>query len=90
MTCFASHGRELKLTEYPDLFASVEDEREWGLGSLQLLADYFTIEDPRSFEPDELEMDLSVPIGEMTIRGILDRMETVTEPDSHGSSASSL
>ena len=70
---------ELKSTEYPDLFESVEDEREWGLSALSLLADYFTIEDPTSFEPDELELDLKVPIGEMTIRGILDRMETVTE-----------
>jgi putative RecB family exonuclease len=70
---------ELKSTEYPDLFESVEEEREWGLSALSLLADYFTIEDPTSFEPDELELDLKVPIGEMTIRGILDRMETVTE-----------
>jgi putative RecB family exonuclease len=81
---FRQSWAELKLTEYPDLFESVEEEREWGLGSLQLLADYFTVEDPTSFEPDELEMDLSVAIGEMTIRGILDRMETVTEVDSHG------
>ncbi|MDA2979511.1 MAG: PD-(D/E)XK nuclease family protein [Actinomycetota bacterium] len=81
---FRQSWSELKLTEYPNLFESVEDEREWGLGSLQLLADYFTIEDPTSFEPNELEMDLRVPIDEMTIRGILDRMETVTEADSLG------
>ncbi len=76
---------ELRSTEYPDLFETVEEEREWGLGSLQLLADYFTIEDPASFEPDELEMDLTVDLDdEMRIRGILDRMETVSGSDGKG------
>ena len=73
---------ELRSSDYPDLFETVEEEREWGLGSLQLLADYFTIEDPTSFEPDELEMVLTVDLDdEMRIRGILDRMETVSESD---------
>ncbi len=76
---------ELRSTDYPDLFETVEEEREWGLGSLQLLADYFTIENPSSFEPDELEMVLKVDLdGELRIRGILDRMETVSEPDGKG------
>jgi putative RecB family exonuclease len=83
---FRSAWVELKESEYPDLFESVQDEREWGLSALSLLADYFTIEDPTSFEPDELELDLKVPIGEMTIRGILDRMETVTEVSPDGTS----
>lgn len=76
---------ELRATDYPDMFESVEQEREWGLGSLQLLADYFTIEDPTSFEPDELEMVLTVDLDdEMRIRGILDRMETISVPDGAG------
>jgi putative RecB family exonuclease len=76
---------ELRSTEYPDLFETVDEEREWGLASLQLLADYFTIEDPTSFEPDELEMDLTVDLDDvMRIRGILDRMETVVEVDGQG------
>jgi putative RecB family exonuclease len=76
---------ELRATDYPDLFETVGEEREWGLGSLKLLADYFTIEDPSSFEPDELEMNLLVDLDdEMRIRGILDRMETVTESDGKG------
>ena len=70
---------ELKPAEYPDLFTSVEEERTWGIESLKLLADYFSMEDPSSFEPSELEMDLTVDVGTMTIRGILDRMETVSE-----------
>lgn len=70
---------ELKPEEYPDLFDDVEEERTWGIESLRLLADYFSMEDPASFEPDELEMDLTVEVGDMTIRGILDRMERVVE-----------
>ena len=83
---FREAWAELKTTEYPDLFDSVEDERTWGIDGMRLLADYFTIEDPTSFDPDQLEMDLEVPIGAMTIRGILDRMERVTEVDRSGAS----
>lgn len=81
---FRQAWTELKDEEYPDLFESVDDEREWGIASLQLLADYFAMEDPASFEPDELEMDLTVDIGEMTIRGILDRMEHVRDSGPDG------
>jgi putative RecB family exonuclease len=75
---------DLKEEQYPDLFASVEDERTWGIESLELLASYFTVEDPTSFEPLELEMDLTVPVNDMTIRGILDRMERITETGPDG------
>ncbi|MCL1593051.1 MAG: PD-(D/E)XK nuclease family protein [Actinomycetia bacterium] len=75
---------ELKVDEYPDLFASVDDERAWGIESLNLLASYFTVEDPSSFEPLELEMDLTVDVNDMTIRGILDRMEEITETGPDG------
>ncbi len=77
---------ELKAEEYPDLFSSIDDERAWGVESLGLLASYFTVEDPTSFEPLELEMDLTVAVNDMTIRGILDRMESVTETAPDGSS----
>jgi len=81
---FREAWAELKPAEFPDLFSSVDDERAWGIESLQLLSDYFRMEDPSSFEPDELEMDLTVEVGTMTIRGILDRMERVTEVDADG------
>jgi len=81
---FRTAWTELKTDEYPDLFSSVEDEREWGIESLNLLASYFTVEDPSSFEPLELEMDLTVAVNDMTIRGILDRMEKITETDASG------
>lgn len=76
---FRTAWTELKKTEYPDLFETVDDERAWGIETLNLLATYFSVEDPTSFEPKELEMDLLVDVDHMTIRGILDRMEEVTE-----------
>jgi len=76
---FRQAWSELKPAEYPDLFDSVDDEREWGVESLNMLATYFSIKDPTSFDPKALEMDLLVDVDHMRIRGILDRMEEVTE-----------
>ena len=61
--------------EYRDLFESVEAEREWGIQSMRVLANYFGIEDPRSFEPLDRELDMLEELDGITIRGILDRME---------------
>jgi putative RecB family exonuclease len=61
--------------EFADLFETVEDERTWGMESLELLANYFTIEDPASFEPLDRELDMLEDLDGIVIRGILDRME---------------
>jgi putative RecB family exonuclease len=66
---------ELRDIDYPELFATQEDERQWGIESLAVLANYFGTEDPRSIEPAERELDMLQPVGDMTIRGILDRMD---------------
>jgi putative RecB family exonuclease len=87
---FREAWAELRSSEYPDLFESVEEERVWGIESMKLLADYFTVEDPSSFEPTALERDLLVQIGDMTIRGILDRMEQIEEVQPDGSKRSVL
>ncbi|MEZ5175825.1 MAG: PD-(D/E)XK nuclease family protein [Acidimicrobiia bacterium] len=76
---FREAWAELKSIEYPNLFEAVEEERAWGMEGLDLLAAYFSAEDPTAFEPIEREMDLTVPIDGMLIRGILDRMETIVE-----------
>ena len=81
---FREAWAELKPTEFPELFTDVDEERTWGIESLHLLADYFAMEDPSSFEPIEREMDLTVDVSGMTIRGILDRMESVDELDADG------
>jgi putative RecB family exonuclease len=87
---FRSAWAELKPIEYPDLFDTVDEERTWGIETLNLLATYFTVEDPTSFEPLELEMDLTVAVNSMTIRGILDRMESIEEVDDNGQTRSVL
>jgi putative RecB family exonuclease len=66
---------EVRDERYPGLFGSTDEEREWGLESLALLANYFGIEDPSRFDPLERELDMLEDLGEMRIRGILDRME---------------
>ncbi len=61
--------------EFSGLFPSTDEERIWGLESLELLANYFSIEDPTTFEPEERELDLLEDLDGMLIRGILDRMD---------------
>jgi putative RecB family exonuclease len=65
--------------EFTGLFESLEEERQWGLDSLALLANYFTIEDPTGFDPEEREMDLLEDLDGMVIRGILDRMDRAAD-----------
>lgn len=61
--------------EFAGLFASVEEEREWGVESLRLLGNYFAIEDPTSFDPEARELDMTEEMDGIVIRGILDRMD---------------
>lgn len=72
---FRNAWTELRELEYPQLFESIEDERAWGIESLMVIANYFSLEDPASFEPLDRELDMLVDLGDMKIRGILDRME---------------
>jgi putative RecB family exonuclease len=72
---FREAWQELKPEEYPDLFEDEAEERQWGIESLEILANYLMVEDPTSFEPLAKELDMTQDVGAMTIRGILDRME---------------
>jgi putative RecB family exonuclease len=76
---FRTAWAEVRAAEYKDMFPTVTEERHWGLQSLELLANYFSIEDPSSFEPMERELDLVEDLDGITIRGILDRMEETDE-----------
>ncbi|RLE15354.1 MAG: recombinase RecB [Actinobacteria bacterium] len=87
---FREAWTELKPVEYPELFDSIDDERSWGVETLNMLATYFSMEDPTSFEPLALEMDLLVDVEHMKIRGILDRMEEVKETDADGKERTAL
>ena len=61
--------------EYGELFNDVDEERAWGLESLTLLANYFRIEDPASFDPMDRELDMLEDLDGIVIRGILDRID---------------
>ncbi|MCI0425249.1 MAG: PD-(D/E)XK nuclease family protein [Actinobacteria bacterium] len=73
---FREAWTEIRATEeFRGLFPTVEDERLWGVESLELLANYFTIEDPTRFDPTERELEMVEDLDGMLIRGILDRMD---------------
>lgn len=61
--------------EYAGLFPGLEEERAWGLDSLTLLANYFHIEDPATFDPVDRELDMLEDLDGIVIRGILDRID---------------
>lgn len=66
--------------EFEGLFDNREEERQWGLDSLELLANYFAVEDPTSFDPEDRELDMLEDLDGIVIRGILDRIDR----DDHG------
>ncbi len=70
---------ELREVEFPDMFESQEEERAWGVDSLNVLANYFGTEDPSTIEPAARELDMLQDLGDMTIRGILDRLDESAE-----------
>lgn len=61
--------------EYKELFETAEAESTWGVESMKLLANYFSIEDPRQVEPFDREMDMTEDLDGIVIRGILDRID---------------
>ncbi len=73
---FRQAWSEVRIQEdYQGLFETVEDERAWGLESLELLANYFAVENPSEIDPVGRELDLTEDLGGITIRGILDRID---------------
>lgn len=65
--------------EFAGLFDDRDAEREWGIESMELLANYFSIEDPTSFEPEDRELDMLEDLDGIIIRGILDRIDRDTD-----------
>ena len=78
---FREAWSELRVTEeFAELFGSVEEEREWGIQSLALLANYLLIEDPALVEPLDRELDMLETLDEeIVIRGILDRIDRLPD-----------
>ncbi len=79
---FREAWTELRTSEeFAELFDGVEDERAWGIESLKVLANYFALEDPAGVRPLDRELDMLETLGDITIRGILDRMDEAPNGD---------
>jgi putative RecB family exonuclease len=67
-----------ELADHPE-FAGLElTEEEWDVfhaDAAQLVARYFQLEDPATVQPIGLELLMSVEVGSLTLRGIIDRLE---------------
>lgn len=61
--------------EFAGLFTSTDDERDWGVESMQVLANYFALENPAEIVPVDRELDMLEELGDLTLRGILDRID---------------
>jgi putative RecB family exonuclease len=61
--------------DYRRLFSDVEEERQWGMESMRLLANYFGVEDPSTLQPLHRERDMREDLDGIVIRGILDRID---------------
>lgn len=72
---FRQAWSELRMEEYPELFESIDEERAWGLESMELLANYFTLEDPAAVDPMFCEYDMIEELEGVSVRGILDRID---------------
>ena len=73
---FREAWTEIRSTdEYQGLFESIDEERSWGVDSMALLANYFSVEDPAEVEPLDRELDMLEDLDGIVIRGILDRID---------------
>ncbi|HEV7534838.1 MAG TPA: PD-(D/E)XK nuclease family protein, partial [Acidimicrobiia bacterium] len=68
----------IELIDHPEFAGLALDEEQ--LSAFQadaraLVLRYFEIEDPASVRPIGLELRLSVPLGSLTLRGVIDRLE---------------
>ena len=61
--------------EYSELFDDQDDERSWGVDSLAVLANYFSLENPAQIDPFDRELDMLEALDDIKIRGILDRID---------------
>ena len=61
--------------EHVNLFQTLEEEKDWGVDALKLLANYLTLENPQEIEPLEKERWVRGSLEDLNLRGILDRMD---------------
>jgi putative RecB family exonuclease len=66
------------VADYPDLLALLPAEElpEWLASARNLVLSYFTLEDPRRFDPEACELAIEVEIaGSVPLRGFIDRVD---------------
>jgi putative RecB family exonuclease len=61
--------------DYADLGLEPDDAAQFYADAEQLVRNYFELEDPATVNPMGLELDLSVTVGSLKLRGIIDRLE---------------
>ena len=72
---------EVRDDDYSHLFDNAEEERRWGMESLELLANYFVLEDPTAIAPLDRELDMMDEVDGVLVRGILDRIDELPNGD---------
>ena len=76
MLDLAAAQRELEdHPDYADLGLEADDAARFYADAEQLVRNYFELEDPATVNPMGLELDLSVTVGSLRLRGIIDRLE---------------
>lgn len=63
--------------EWTDLQLDDETEAEMLAEARQLVRNYFRLEDPRTVTPMGIELKLEVELGDLRLRGIIDRLDLV-------------
>jgi putative RecB family exonuclease len=61
--------------EYAELALPDDERARFVADAVTLVEKYFTLEDPRTIEPEGLELMLDVEVGGVRLRGIIDRLE---------------
>ena len=76
LSCLDQARAELSTRpEYTGLELSPEEEAEFAADAERLLRNYFQLEDPATVHPIGLELQLEAQVGNLRLRGIIDRLE---------------
>jgi len=76
VTCLADAHADLQTDpEYLGLELDDEHDELLRLRARDLLDNYFRLEDPREIRPIGIELRLEAPLGDLNLRGIIDRLE---------------
>ena len=76
VTCLAdAHAAMQDDAEYLGLALDAEADEALRVRAQELLDNYFRLEDPTTITPIGIELRLEAPLGDLNLRGIIDRLE---------------